>query len=95
MSTNLETLLEDERFPAIAGLYSWSTNYSFPTPFSLYLDLIGYSEEELGERICADKNPNLGYLELDHLADALREYSAIGQDAYDFSHALVTAEVEG
>lgn len=39
---------------AIADLYHWSTNYDTGTgPFSLFLDLIGWSDEELGLPIYA------------------------------------------
>jgi hypothetical protein len=31
----------------------------------LFLDLIGYSEEQHGYNLCAEKMPNLGYLEID------------------------------
>ena len=61
--------------PQTEALFEWSQNFDFPNPASLFLDLIGWSEEELGDRLCRDKQPILGYLELDYLADALKEYA--------------------
>ena len=34
---------------SVARLWSWSENYDYPTPATLFLDLIGYSDEEIGE----------------------------------------------
>lgn len=75
-----------------ANLWSWSENYNYPTPATLFLDLINYSEDELGERLCGDKQPRLGYLELDLLAKALTEYSSRPQDVRDFIDRLVNSE---
>jgi hypothetical protein len=57
-------------------LFEWSENYQFPTPASLFLDLVGWSEGQLGEPLCGNELPRLGYLELDYLADALKEYAS-------------------
>lgn len=77
-STKFYELLESapDYATETAALFDWSENYSFPSPASLFLDLIGYSEEELGERLTANEMPSLGYLELDNLGDALKEYAA-------------------
>jgi hypothetical protein len=86
-TTQLEELLEkgEERFPHIVGLYQWSLNYEAGKgPMTLFIDLIGYTQEEYGEAIYNLDKPSLGYLELDYLGDALKEYATIGQDAYDF-----------
>lgn len=91
----LEQLLEEEeaRFPNAIALYQWSTNYEVgQTPFSLFLDLIGYSQEELGVCLYDLNKPLLGYLELDLLGDALREYANKGEDAYNFVVSLIEAE---
>lgn len=94
MSAKRDLLLQDERFPKISALYEWAQNYDFPSPWAVYLDLIGFSQEELGTRLWTDKRSYLGYLELDHLADALLEYSSIGQDAWDFTLAIEYADSE-
>ena len=91
----LEQVLEEGevRFSNIVSLYQWSTNYEVgQTPFSLFLDLIGYSQEEHGEVLFDLRNPSLGYLELDLLADALKEYANKGQEAYDYASAIIEAE---
>ncbi len=94
-TTQLEQVLEqgEERFPHIVGLYQWSTNYEAGKgPMTLFLDLIGYSQEELGACLYDLARPMLGYLELDYLGDALKEYADVGQDAYDFVMRLLSAE---
>ena len=95
-TTQLEELLEkgEERFPHIVGLYQWSTNYEAgKTPFTLFIDLIGYTQEQYGEALYNLDKPQLGYLELDYLGDALKEYATIGQDAYDFVVRILNAEM--
>lgn len=95
-TTQLKELLEEgeERFPHIVGLYQWSTNYEAgKTPFTLFIDLIGYTQEQYGEALYNLDKPQLGYLELDYLGDALKEYATIGQDAYDFVVRILNAEM--
>ena len=77
---------------SVARLWSWSENYDYPTPATLFLDLIGYSEEEIGEPLCDLRKIRLGYLEIDMLADALKEYADRPQDVYDYTHKLATAD---
>ena len=83
-----------KEYTAIKDLHDWSTNYNFPSPYSVFLDLIGYSRDELGTALVADitKAP-LGYLELDYLADALSEIANYGADAYDYAVSLLDSEV--
>jgi hypothetical protein len=59
----------------IINLHRWSTNYDYPTPFSLFLDIIGYSEEYFVERLCRDQLPSMGYMECDYLGAALRDFA--------------------
>lgn len=94
-TTQLEQVLEqgEERFPEIVALYNWSLNYEAGEgPITLFVDLIGYSKEEIGVPLYDLANPMLGYLELDYLADALKEYANKGQEAYDFVVRLLKAE---
>jgi hypothetical protein len=94
-TTQLEQVLEqgEERFPHIVGLYNWSLNYEAGEgPMTLFLDLIGYSQDEIGAPLYNLARPLLGYLELDYLGDALKEYADVGQDAYDFVMRLISAE---
>lgn len=61
-----------------SALAEWSLNYDHKTgnPYQIFLDLIGYSEEEYGVNCFGGKFSNvLGYMELDYLADALKEYA--------------------
>ena len=91
----LEQVLEagEKRFPEIVALYNWTLNYEAGKgPFSLFADLIGWSEENIGASIYDLTNPQLGYLELSYLADALKEYADKGQDAYDFTSSIIEAE---
>lgn len=94
-TTQLEQVLEqgEERFPEIVALYNWSLNYEAGEgPITLFVDLIGYSKEEIGVPLYDLTNAALGYLELDYLADALKEYANKGQEAYDFVVRLLSAE---
>lgn len=77
-----------------AYLFEWSENYSFPSPASLFLDLIGWSEEYLGERLCGEVMPNLGYLEADLLGKALQEYSHRPSEVMDWVEAWSSREEE-
>lgn len=75
-----------------AHLFSWCEgNYDFPAPSSLFLDLIGYSEEHFGESLTAKKMPSLGYVEIDLLAKALTEYATRPNDVFDFVERLMNA----
>lgn len=61
---------------ATADLWYWSTNFDAGKgPITLFLDLIGWSEENLGEPLYDLKDTNLGYVELDKLGKALTEYA--------------------
>jgi hypothetical protein len=76
----------------IAGLISWSMNYDkmAGTPYYVFLDLIGYSEENYGTLLFDYKNIQkvLGFMELDYLADALKEYAENPQAVLNFIGAL-------
>lgn len=61
---------------ATADLWHWSTNYDAGKgPVTMFLDLIGWSEDEVGEPLYSFDFGTFGYLELDKLADALKEYT--------------------
>lgn len=83
-----------KEYASIKDLYEWSTNYDYPSPYSVFLDLIGYSRDELGTALVADitKAP-LGYLELDYIADALHDIANYGEAAYDYAVSLLDSEV--
>jgi len=80
-----------------AGLISWSMNFdgkSGGTPYTLFLDLIGYSLENYGgtQTVLVDISSVLGYMELDYLGDALKEYATNPQAVLDFIQAIDDAE---
>jgi hypothetical protein len=78
-----------------AHLFSWCEgNYDFPAPSSLFLDLIGYSEEEHGARLTGKEWPALGHLELDLIAKALTEYTSRPLDVYEFVSNLMNSYTE-
>lgn len=95
-SPNIYALLDQDApqgCDSVQGLYSWSLNYDAGKgPFSLFLDLIGWSQEELGEPIYSLKDASLGYLELDKLAKALTEYADRPNDVREYVEVLMTAE---
>lgn len=77
-----------------AHLFSWCEgNYDFPAPSTLFLDLVGYSEEHFGENQTARKMPALGYLEIDLLAKALTEYAKRPNDIRDFVEKIMNAYI--
>ena len=79
---------------ATARLWSWSENYDYPTPATLFLDLIGYSDEYVGSPMfdLRQVSNRLGYLELGMLADALQEYANRPQDVMDYVTKLLDAD---
>jgi hypothetical protein len=85
---------ETQALESVSGLFSWSQNYDFPSPASLYLDLIGYSEDEYGARLCTDRQPSLGYLECGMLGDALTAYADHPGAVYTLVEQLLAAESE-
>lgn len=79
-----------------AGLISWSMNYDQKTgtPYHLFLDLIGYSQENYGEPLfnLANVQQVMGFMELDYLGDALKEYATNPQAVLDFIDETMRAE---
>lgn len=91
----LEQVIEkgESIFPEITSLYQCSGNYApGQTPMTLFLDLIGYSEEMIGSSLYDMNSTPLGYLEMDYLGDALKEYASKGQIAYEYVCELLDAE---
>jgi len=78
-----------------AHLFSWCEgNYDFPAPSSLFLDLVGYSEDYFGENLTSQKMPSLGYLEIDLLAKAMTEYAKRPNDVRKFVDKLMNNYTE-
>jgi hypothetical protein len=80
---------------AVTDLLRWSMNYDVRTgtPYQIFLDLIGYSEENYGIQIFSG-NPRdvLGYLEISYLAEALEEYATNPQEVSDWIDKLMEAD---
>ena len=73
VSEQLATITE---LKPIARLYDWSLNYEpGANPWCVVLDLIGWSEEHLGETITRNPSQVLGFVELGLVADVLKEYA--------------------
>lgn len=78
---------------AVQDLYSWSLNYDpGKGPFALFLDLIGWSEDDLGCDVYDWTDRNLGYVELGKLADALNAYANMPQHVLEYVSLLMEAE---
>ena len=77
----------------VADLYHWSLNFDCGRgPFALFLDLIGWSEEEIGQPLYTLDGAQLGYLELGKLAAALTGYADHPHEVRDYTAALMQAE---
>jgi hypothetical protein len=97
MNETFRILIENstDRFDKIAALWDICTNYQYPTPATLFLDLIGYSLEEHGELLITDMTEiinKLGYLELSLLGEALDQFATRPHDAIQYVELLLDAE---
>lgn len=77
----------------IADLYRWATNYDYQTgtPYWAFCDLIGYSDEEFGQKM----NPasfTLDYSSADVFSAALNDWSERPGDVQEFMSQLHAAE---
>lgn len=91
------TYMEDapDYVAGVAQLFHWSTNYDYKErPSVLFLDLIGWNYQESGFRQYDYDSNSLGYLELDYLADALKEYADRPQDVEAWLEGLFATEQE-
>lgn len=88
---NSEQILNETALVGIARLYSWSTNYEYKTnPFAGFLDVIGYSVEELDTKLVPDIK--FDYYSLDLLADAIKEYINNPHEATNLINQLIESE---
>ena len=89
----------------VADLWHWSTNFAAGEgPFTLFLDMIGWSDENIGDplymptaqyvhesrRDIIPWDSRLGYVELSKLADALKQYADRPQDVRAWVDELLT-----
>lgn len=76
-----------------SALYEWSLNFDAQCgPITLFIDLIGYSLDNYGTTLYDLTKPSLGYLELDYLGDALKEYADRPIDVMAWLEQLLAAE---
>lgn len=82
METKTKTVWEFLELPneyaaETQALYEWSRNCNREgNPFTMFLDLIGWTAENYGEgQRLAPVESSYGYVELGYLADALTEYA--------------------
>jgi hypothetical protein len=97
MPTDIWEMLEQaapEGCADVQDLYSWSLNFDAGKgPFALFLDLIGWTEDNgFGRALYDLDHPNLGYVELSKLATALTAYSDYPHDVTAYVDQLMAAE---
>ena len=92
--------------PEAQGLYWWGLNFERGNnPFLVFLDLIGWSEDNYGQHLIIGESRhegrreqhlsdvmNLGYVELSHLGEALKEYALNPQGVTEWVNALMQCE---
>jgi hypothetical protein len=87
---NIWELLDNppKQAESTADLIRWSMNYDLKTgtPYHIFLDLIGYSDDIYGTLLFDRQNFSrvLGYMELEQLGDALKEYATNPQAVLEF-----------
>lgn len=77
-----------------AGLIYWATNFKYQdkgNPLPVFLELIGYHEEEFGETDVQHAHP-LGHVELSYLANALSEYVKNPEGVYTWVRKVLELE---
>lgn len=71
------------------ALFEWSRNYDAgKTPATVFLGLIGWDDMQIVQGVA------LGYLELDYIADALKEYAGNPQTVSDAIEEMLEKEGE-
>ena len=87
-----------EKLQPILALYRWSVGAEFGSdykPFHLFLDLVGWSRDELGELLFrAEKHHQLhfGAIEMDYIADALKCWAERPTDSENYINKLIESE---
>jgi len=79
----------------VRDLWAWSLNCEHPTPAAIFADMVGVSEEWLGEgEILSGGNfSRLSYVELDYLANALKAYADRPGQVRHYVRQLLDAEM--
>lgn len=88
----LEELLAAGQVDAVKDLYDWGLNYDTnQNPFNVFLDLIGYSEEQFGEKLAP--NATLDYTAADYVGDALKQYAIRPNQVELFIELQIESEI--
>ena len=75
---------------AVSDLWHWSANYDAGKgPITLFLDLIGWSQDNIGEALYDLDDPSLGYVELHKLSKALTQYADRPTDIMEWIEGLL------
>lgn len=90
---------ENPHAPETQALYSWGLNCERNSnPFLVFLDLIGWSEDNYGQAmvlgvpVTRGEFTGLGYVELGYLADALKEYADNPEQVRTWVDGLMNTE---
>jgi len=106
LDTNFRETNPDQTLPGcvlpakaspVEELFDWSQNFdSFQNPFTLFLAVIGYYEEEYGESLSPsnfDFSKTFGYIELRLLGSALNVFETESFDTvYEWCRTLLSAD---
>jgi hypothetical protein len=91
--------LEEEANNAegVRALADWSASNQdvrTGTTFGVFLDLIGWSSENLGQALVSEPSSVIGYVEADLLADALKDWSNRPLDVEAWVDKFLAVEME-
>jgi hypothetical protein len=76
-----------------SNFYRWGENYDMESsPFNLFRDLIGWSEENIGTKLCTEYS--VGYLEADYLSKALDYWSTDPRGVEEWLNKVSQLELE-
>lgn len=92
MVMTIDELIAGGKVNAVNDLYRWGLNYDTnQNPFNVFLDLIGYSEEQYGEKLAP--KAVLDYTAADYVGDALKIYAIRPYDVEFFIQLLIEREI--
>lgn len=85
--------LNEPAFPGIGGLFDWALNYDRKdSPWLLFLDVIGWSDEHIGERLT--EQTKLDFYGIECFAEALHELATKGEQAWKYVDELERLSLE-
>lgn len=74
---------QDRRMSDTEFLFIWTFDDEYPTTFTLFLDLIGWSDAFFGKKF-VEETPSLSVHKAKLLGDALRDYSKRPTAVWEF-----------